>query len=156
MDRNSQLSKFSQEENGSSGSDDWTETPSRPPSEYSYSRPNYPYPKLRKQQNQNPQNPPPKAAYQRQPQEWAQHSLSDLQLETPPATPGMGTPLRSLTPSAVWLPEYPNSSFSQSPVVGVLPVRRVDMALLTRLLPTEKPNLDSSVIPQCPLHIFYA
>ena len=103
---------------GSSGSDEWDD--SRPPSEYNYSRPNYPYPKLRKQ--------PPPAAYHRQPQEWAhsQRSLHDLQIdtETPPATPGMGTPLRSLTPSAAasatWLPEYPqsvNSAFSPSPVV---------------------------------------
>jgi hypothetical protein len=53
---------------------------------------------------------------------WRQSSSSDLNLGSPPLTPGTVTPMSLVTPSATWLPENRNSSLSASPAQFATPL----------------------------------
>ena len=85
---------------------------------------------------------------------WRQSSSSDLHLGSPPLTPGTGTPMSLVTPSATWLPENRNSSMSILPTQSATPLVwsplspiPIEALLTNSFLLSEKPRILMAFVP---------
>ena len=94
------------EDDGSDGSSESIRLQDRPP----YDRPSGPPPgrnRLQRPQHAESMQHPAQHSFVHN---WRQSSSSDLNMGSPPYTPGTTTPMSLMAPSATWLPENRNSS----------------------------------------------